>query len=362
MMRYFSYRGTLAPMSDLDHIHCDHDHHKPGKKKTDVIYIGSAILIFVAYILAVGGKDFIKLDPVNIFSHHVFELMNTMWWGLALSIVGVGLLNKIPRELVMKHFGARKGFSGLFKATMAGTLFDLCSHGILVLAMKIYERGATIGQTIAFLIASPWNSFSLSLILYALIGGHLTFLFLILSMVVAIISGWLFDLLVDKKFIPGNHNVVRLEPELQGIQPLRIHWSWKGSWGLLKDGFRDAKPVIKWIFFGTLLSALVNTLVAPEIFASYFGNNLKGTFLTLLAATGIEVCSEGSVPLAADLVNVAHAPGNAFIFLMAGVATDLTEILAIRETTKSWKIALLLPLVTVPQIILLGLLINWDYL
>ncbi|MBY0315451.1 MAG: hypothetical protein K2Q26_08020, partial [Bdellovibrionales bacterium] len=86
-----------------------------------------------------------------------------------------------------------------------------------------------------------------------------------------------------------------------------------------------------------------------------------GMSLTLLAATGIEVCSEGSVPLAADLVNVAHAAGNAFIFLMAGVATDLTEILAIRETTKSWKIALLLPLVSVPQIFILGFLINWYY-
>lgn len=74
----------------------------------------------------------------------------------------------------------------------------------------------------------------------------------------------------------------------------------------------------------------------------------------------MEVCSEGSVPLAADLVNVAKAPGNAFIFLMAGVATDLTEILLIRQTMKSWKVALALPLITVPQIVVIGVLMNLD--
>ena len=30
---------------------------------------------------------------------------------------------------------------------------------------KLYERGASIGQVMAFLIASPWNSFSLTLTL-----------------------------------------------------------------------------------------------------------------------------------------------------------------------------------------------------
>lgn len=261
----------------------------------------------------------------------------------------------------MRHFGARKGFRGLFKATMAGTLFDLCSHGILVLAMKIYERGASIGQTMAFLIASPWNSFSLSVILWSLIGGDLTFLFLVLSMLVALLTGWIFEGMEARKWIPANHHVDQLTMSEGPIPAIRIQWSWRGLAEILRDGLKDSKPVVKWIFFGTILSALVNVLVPKEVFATYFGTSLKGMGLTLVAATGIEVCSEGSVPLAADLVNVAQAAGNAFIFLMAGVATDLTEILALRETTKSWKIALLLPLISVPQIFILGFLINWYY-
>jgi uncharacterized membrane protein YraQ (UPF0718 family) len=57
-------------------------------------------------------------------------------------------------------------------------------------------------------------------------------------------------------------------------------------------------------------------------------------------------------------MNRAGAPGNGFTFLMAGVATDYTELLVIREFTKRWKTALFLPLVTTPQILVIGYIMN----
>jgi uncharacterized membrane protein YraQ (UPF0718 family) len=64
------------------------------------------------------------------------------------------------------------------------------------------------------------------------------------------------------------------------------------------------------------------------------------------------------VPIAADLMNRAGAPGNSFTFLLAGVATDYTEIMVMRESTGSLKIALLLPLITVPQVLAIGWILN----
>ena len=49
---------------------------------------------------------------------------------------------------------------------------------------------------------------------------------------------------------------------------------------------------------------------------------------------------------------------NSFAFLMAGVSTDYTEIMVLKETTKSWKIALFLPLISLPQIVLVAWVIN----
>lgn len=124
------------------------------------------------------------------------------------------------------------------------------------------------------------------------------------------------------------------------------------------EGVRGSRMVIRWALFGVVIAGLIRAFVPEDIFADWFGPTVVGLLLTVLAATIIEVCSEGSVPIAADLMNRAAAPGNSFTFLMAGVATDYTEVMTIRDTTRSWRIALALPLVTLPQVILVGLLLN----
>ena len=116
--------------------------------------------------------------------------------------------------------------------------------------------------------------------------------------------------------------------------------------------------LLRWIFFGVVLAAAIRAFVPEDMFSQYFGPTLLGLLLTLIATTVIEVCSEGSSPIAADLLTRAAAPGNAFTFLMAGAATDYTEIMVLRETTRSWKATFALPLITVPQVLLVAWLLN----
>ena len=78
----------------------------------------------------------------------------------------------------------------------------------------------------------------------------------------------------------------------------------------------------------------MRAVFTPEQFGTWFGPRVAGLLLTLAATTVIEACSEGSSPIAADLVTRAGVPGNGFTFLMAGVATDSTEILSIHERGK----------------------------
>ncbi|MDJ0879048.1 MAG: permease [Halieaceae bacterium] len=298
-----------------------------------------------------------------MLSHGVIELFNKMWWGLAIGVVFVGLLARIPRDLVMSVLGHRDGFTSLLRATLAGVFLDLCSHGILAVGMKLYERGASTGQVMAFLLASPWNSFSLTLILFGLIGVGWTLLFILLSLVIGLISGLVFDALVRGGTLPDNPHREKLNPDARFAdlwQEFRGGWDFSlgGTGRLLADGFNGAKIVIRWGLFGILLAAAIRAAVPPEQFAAWFGATVSGLWLTLLAATVVEVCSEGTTPVAADLMNRAGAPGNGFTFLMAGVSTDYTEIMSIRDTTASWKVALFLPLVTLPQVLAIGFVLN----
>lgn len=293
----------------------------------------------------------------------VFELINTMWLSIIIGMLMVGALSKIPREFVISILGANGGFKGIFRATMAGVLLDLCSHGILMVGSKLYERGASIGQIMAFLIASPWNSFSLTLILIALIGLPWTLAFIVLSMLIAISVGMMFDFFVSRKVLPSNPAKIDLPADFRFWQSAKqgmsaTHFDGKFFWNVLISGVKDSRMVIRWIFFGVLLASLVRAFVSAEHFETFFGPTLVGLALTIVAATIIEVCSEGSTPIAADLLNRASAPGNGFAFLMTGVSTDYTEVMVMKDTTKSWKIALFLPLLTVPQVVVIAWIIN----
>lgn len=300
---------------------------------------------------------------LRILAHSVFELSNTVWWGVVIGIITISILGRVPRDFVMCALGTRQGPQGIIRATLAGVLLDLCSHGILMVGAKLYERGASIGQVIAFLVSSPWNSFSLTLILIALIGLPWTLAFILVSMMIAIMTGIIFEFLVARGAIPANPRQRELPDDFALWHEARQHLrqaniTWSSVARMLLDGIKESRMVVRWILFGVLLASLVRAIVPPEMFAAFLGPSVMGLALTILGATIIEVCSEGSTPIAADILTRANAPGNSFAFLMGGVATDYTEIMVLREATSSWKIALLLPLITLPQIILLGWIMN----
>ena len=338
---------------------------QPAKKnKPDLLLWGSTVAVVSLYLVNWTLGDFVQnIEWFHTLSLSVFQLMNTIWWGITLGIVMVAILAKIPREFVVSILGNGGGVTGIIRATMAGVLLDLCSHGILMVGAKLYERGASAGQVIAFLVASPWNSFSLTLVLFALIGWQWTVTFIVLSMVIAIVAGILFDMAVTRKILPSNPNKIELPQGFDfwpsarsGLKATSFNGQFFKS--LVREGIVGSKPVLRWILFGVILASLIRAFMDTGSFQTWFGPSLAGLGLTIVAATIIEVCSEGSAPIAADLLTRAEAPGNGFAFLMTGVATDYTEIMVLKETTKSWKFALFLPLVTVPQVIIIAWIMN----
>lgn len=348
---------------------CDTPHNKPPQKqngcghdhgKFDFLLWGSLSLVVLGILIHLSG---ISIPYVSEFSHAVAKLMGMMWWGIAFGLIAVGFMNKIPRTYFNYLLGRGDTAGGIFRAALAGLMLDLCSHGILMVGAKLYERGASLAQIMTFLIASPWNSITLTLILISLIGLPWTLVFIAASAVVAIITGFLFMALVKRGVLPSNPNHVDMpenfnmwrdaKQRLKAFKPSVQFFS-----SIVKEGASEGRMVLRWLFFGTILAALIQAFVPTDMMQTWFGPTFIGLMLTLLATTVIEVCSEGSTPIGADLVTRAGAPGNGFVFLMAGVSTDYTEILVTREFTKSWKVALFIPLLTVPQILVLGYIMN----
>ncbi len=345
---------------------CQDDPDSKEKVKTPIDYLFWTTLIVIlsaSFFTYFFPNLFAPIQYLNAFNLAIFDIAQEMIIGLFVAIFFVGFISTIPNKIVMKIMGEGGTFKGILRATLAGVFLDLCSHGILLVGMKLYKKGLSLGQTMAFLIASPWNSLSLTFILWDLIGFKWMISFLLLSLVIAVISGLIFDKLVARKTLIKNpydkeriseKSLWKLIKEEKVFKKLKL----KKIIMLPINGFKESKMILRWLFLGIIIAAILRTFITPEQFESLVGASAAGLGVTLFAATLIEVCSEGSTPIAADILNIAKAPGNSFAFLMTGVSTDYTEIVALKETTKSWKISLFLPLITLPQIVLLAVILN----
>jgi uncharacterized membrane protein YraQ (UPF0718 family) len=140
--------------------------------------------------------------------------------------------------------------------------------------------------------------------------------------------------------------LARVKPSL--IRPLTAIWQGSVSLGNM---------VLWWILLGMLLASLAAAYLPPHFMHQYLGPTVLGLLVTLAIATVIEICSEGSAPLAFEIWRQTGALGNSFTFLMAGVVTDYTEI-GLLWTNIGWRTAVWLPIITVPQVLLLAWLFN----
>ncbi|GAI96109.1 unnamed protein product, partial [marine sediment metagenome] len=127
--------------------------------------------------------------------------------------------------------------------------------------------------------------------------------------------------------------------------------------GVIAGSYALAKMVGWWILIGMILASFARTFIPTDLFHQYLGPTVLGLIITLIFATIIEVCSEGSSPIAFEIFKQTGAFGNSFTFLMAGVATDYTEVGLIWSNIGK-RAAIFLPVITVPQILLLGFLFN----
>ena len=312
--------------------------------------------IVIFYLLSLFIVE--KGETSKTFFSSINFFVQELFWGVIIGGIFMYLFRILPRQSLQSIVGlGQSGYKATFKAILAGFVLDVCSHGILFIGIGLYRQGLRLPQLIAFLLSSPWNSISLTFVLISLIGEFWTILFVFLSMLIAFVSATIFEFLMNNKLlVVQNDNKEVLS--IRESKILNVNFSFKTSfnWQILVLVWKDIRLLLKWLVIGVYFSVLMRLIFSIDGLGEVFSASIGGLLFTLMLAIIIEVCSEGSVPFASDLFLV--APGNAFAFLLAGVATDYTEILALKESTKSWRVALFLPLVTVPQVLLVSYMMN----
>lgn len=323
-------------------------------------------IVLVIFILGLLCALSYFMPILEAFRKALFMYLRIIWWAVLLGFILGGIIDHfVPREYI-SHILARPNKRTILYSSLLGFLMSACSHGILALSIELHKKGASNPAVVAFLLASPWTNLPITIMLIAFFGLAKALYIVLSAFIIAVTTGLIYQVLESKGIIETNKNTAKLGEDFSILADLKkraFRYKISGRQLLidLKGVYRGmtmlSNMVLWWILIGMGLASLIGSYVPQAIFQKYMGPTFLGMLATLVLATIMEVCSEGTAPLAFEIYRQTMAVGNAFVFLMAGVVTDYTEI-GLLWVNVGKRVAIFLPIITVPQVIILGIIAN----
>jgi len=119
--------------------------------------------------------------------------------------------------------------------------------------------------------------------------------------------------------------------------------------------------ISKWMLIGIFFAGIISYAVPESLIQNYLGGGFGSMLVMLLVGIPLYICATASTPLAASLVAKGMSPGTAFVFLLAGPATNVATITMVARFLGKRSAALYLGMISLCALGA-GFLLDWFYL
>jgi uncharacterized membrane protein YraQ (UPF0718 family) len=303
-----------------------------------------------------NGVNYLREFFVNIF---LFTNSIAIYIIIGFFIAGI-LHELLPEDFIKKHLG-KGNFGSLIKAAILGIPLPLCSCSVVPFIGALRKKGANKGAVLTFTISTPITGVDSILATYGIFGLFFTVYRVITSMILSLVAG-LLSIIFDRD---SEEEKLALEsscccngscdvPAVQEKRRFSLKKAIEYGFGTL---FRDiAKP----LFWGIVIGSLIATLV-PQNLETFLKENAAFSYILVLAvAIPMYVCATSSLPIAASLIIAGVPVGAAFVFLIAGPATNAVTIGVVDKTLGRRTLFVYLTTVIVGSI-LFGVFLDWIF-
>ncbi|WP_407354979.1 SO_0444 family Cu/Zn efflux transporter [Methanolobus sp. WCC5] len=314
-------------------------------------------------------------------SWHMFEEAAPY---LFLGFAVAGLLHAfVPDDKILKYLGRSAGkFRSVFNASLLGIPLPLCSCGVVPTALSLKNRGATKGATLSFLISTPETGVDSVAITYALLDPIMTVFRPIASMTTALLTGITENLLGEErsgtKDKKEDNSLQKPFPVMQPMAtcsdtacschtvPSFDKEPSKSGLRKMTEGLRYAfvellGDISGWLMVGILIAGMISFIIPDELFSVYLGGGILSMLIMLIVGIPLYICATASTPLAAAFVAKGMSPGTAFVFLLAGPATNAATITMVTKFLGRRSAAIYLGMIAMCSLAF-GLLLDAIYL
>ncbi|MDX9800738.1 MAG: SO_0444 family Cu/Zn efflux transporter [Spirochaetia bacterium] len=272
---------------------------------------------------------------------------------IILGMVLAGILSVlISRETVSRHIGSHT-FSSILKASLFGVPLPLCSCGVIPAAVYIKRAGASHSAAMAFLISTPQTGIDSVIATYGLMGPFFA-VFRPVSALLTGVWGGLLSLFLDRDGradagagtdaaaeaagkdaeSDAAANTAAIEPGCcstgssccaSPVRPTGIRDKLKKIYDFVFIEFMD--DIALQFVIGIIIAGFISYIIPDNFFQdTLFSGGISGMILMILIGIPIYVCSTTSIPIALALLAKGISPGAAYVFLIAGPATNAASL------------------------------------
>ncbi len=256
-----------------------------------------------------------------------------------------GLIQAFLRADSLKRLLSQPSFKSVYRAALIGVPLPLCSCSVLPVAMQLRRSGANRGATSSFLISTPETGVDSVLLTIGLMNPIFAAARIIGAFVTSLFAGTVQNLL-DRRGDLGTAPVVEEQAEKKTggccsssscgaaaqDPPAGERRTWKRR--LLSGqsyAFTDLLPSLgKYYVIGILATGILMALLPEGILENYLGGGLAGMLAVSVVGVFIYICASGATPFVAALIAKGMSPGTALVLLLAGPATSMASLVAVR--------------------------------
>lgn len=245
------------------------------------------------------------------------------YWAIGIiigSLVSVFLKKHIYSHIVNLQ-NNNWGIFGIIPAAILGILSPLCMYGTVPIVASLAKSGMKEEWIASFMMSSVL--LNPQLLFYSLaLGNQIALLRLILSFFGGCIAGLCIAIFYKKeKFYTFTDFEVPEDKDTDMNLFKR----------LIKNIIRNIKITFPYLLLGIIITALYQRYIPVEWLTNLFGAN-HGLGSLMAAALGVPLytCGGGTIPLLFAWLNEGMSKGSAIAFMIAGPATKLTNLGALK--------------------------------
>lgn len=312
---------------------------------------------------------------LDLAGHGLLSAAGMAWktgWSLVLGFAISAVLQAVVSATALRDRLGSNGAKPVATATLAGAASSSCSYASAAIMRTLFRKGAALGPSLAFLVASTNLVLELGIILWLLLGWRF------------MVAEWVGGVVMIAALVP----LSRLFVSRGAIDAARHHSSEDGhdhgeatlegrTW---RDRLRDPNAVrviagafsMDWrmlwkdLAIGFLMAGMLSALVPPRFWQALFLSDLPpsaGLVASALIGPVVAmlsfVCSIGNVPLAATL----WGGGVGFAGVIAFLYADLIVLPLIDAYRRAfgWRMALIMAAMLYASMVVAALVVGGGF-